>query len=51
MAAAEDGKYDAIVVGTHGRTGLAHVLLGSVAERVVRRAPMPVVTVRPAKKG
>jgi nucleotide-binding universal stress UspA family protein len=50
IAAAEDGKYDAIVVGTHGRTGLAHVLLGSVAERVVRRAPMPVVTVRPKKK-
>jgi nucleotide-binding universal stress UspA family protein len=49
VAAAEDGKYDAIVVGTHGRTGLAHVLLGSVAERVVRRAPMPVVTVRPRK--
>ena len=49
VAAAEEGKYDAIVVGTHGRTGLAHVLLGSVAERVVRRAPMPVVTVRPRK--
>ena len=49
VAAAEDGKYDAIGVGTHGRTGLAHVLLGSVAERVVRRAPMPVVTVRPEK--
>ncbi len=49
VAAAEDGSYDAIVVGTHGRTGLAHVLLGSVAERVVRRAPMPVVTVRPRK--
>jgi nucleotide-binding universal stress UspA family protein len=49
VAAAEDGKFDAIVVGTHGRTGLAHVLLGSVAERVVRRAPMPVVTVRPSK--
>jgi nucleotide-binding universal stress UspA family protein len=47
VAAAEDGKFDAIVVGTHGRTGLTHVLLGSVAERVVRRAPMPVVTVRP----
>jgi nucleotide-binding universal stress UspA family protein len=47
VAAAEEGRYDAIVVGTHGRTGLAHVLLGSVAERVVRRAPMPVVTVRP----
>jgi nucleotide-binding universal stress UspA family protein len=50
VAAAEDGKFDAIVVGTHGRSGLAHVLLGSVAERVVRRAPMPVITVRPAKK-
>ena len=49
VAAAEEGRYDAIVVGTHGRTGLAHVLLGSVAERVVRRAPMPVVTVRPRK--
>jgi len=49
VAAAEDGKYDAIVVGTHGRTGLAHVLLGSVAERVVRRAPMPVITVRPRR--
>jgi nucleotide-binding universal stress UspA family protein len=47
VAEAQDGKYDAVVVGTHGRTGLAHVLLGSVAERVVRRAPMPVVTVRP----
>jgi nucleotide-binding universal stress UspA family protein len=51
VAAAEDGKFDAIVVGTHGRSGLAHVLLGSVAERVVRRAPMPVVTVRPQPKG
>lgn len=34
-----------IVVGTHGRTGLARALLGSVAERVVRRAPCPVLTV------
>ena len=47
VAAAEDGKFDVIVVGTHGRTGFAHMLLGSVAERVVRRAPMPVITVRP----
>jgi nucleotide-binding universal stress UspA family protein len=47
VAAASEGKFDVVVVGTHGRTGLAHVLLGSVAERVVRRAPMPVVTVRP----
>lgn len=38
---------DLIVMGTHGRSGLAHVLLGSVAERVVRKAPCPVLTVRP----
>jgi nucleotide-binding universal stress UspA family protein len=37
---------DHIVVGTHGRTGLAHVLLGSVAERVVREAKVPVLVVR-----
>ncbi len=36
-----------VVVGTHGRTGLQHALMGSVAERVVRRAPCPVLTVRP----
>ena len=51
VAAAEDGKFDVIVVGTHGRTGFAHMLLGSVAERVVRRAPMPVITVRPKDAG
>ena len=37
---------DLIVMGTHGRTGLQHVLLGSVAEKVVRLAPCPVLTVR-----
>jgi nucleotide-binding universal stress UspA family protein len=36
-----------IVLGTHGRTGLAHVLMGSVAERVVRKASCPVFTVKP----
>jgi len=36
-----------IVMGTHGRTGLKHVLLGSVAEKVVRKSPCPVLTVRP----
>ena len=36
-----------IVIGTHGRSGFSHVLLGSIAERVVRRAPCPVLTVRP----
>jgi nucleotide-binding universal stress UspA family protein len=40
---------DLVVVGTHGRTGLTHALMGSVAERVVRRAPCPVLTVRPPK--
>ena len=37
---------DLIVMGTHGRTGLSHVLLGSVAETVVRLAPCPVLTVK-----
>ena len=39
---------DLIVMGTHGRTGVAHLLLGSVAERLVRIAPCPVLTVRHA---
>lgn len=42
---AEESKSQLIVMGTHGRTGIAHVLLGSVAERVVRRSPCPVITV------
>ncbi len=37
---------DVIVMGTHGRGGFAHLLMGSVAERVVRTAPCPVLTVR-----
>jgi nucleotide-binding universal stress UspA family protein len=37
-------------MGTHGRTGLAHVMLGSVAERVVRKAPCPVLTLRAAEE-
>lgn len=43
---AENVNADLIVMGTHGRTGMSHVLLGSVAERVVRLAPCPVLTVR-----
>ena len=43
--AAERGV-DLIVMGTHGRTGFAHLLLGSVAERLVRTAPCPVLTVK-----
>jgi len=41
------GHFDLIVMGTHGRRGLEHALLGSVAERVVRTAPCPVLAVRP----
>src|SRR5262245_59069946 len=37
---------DLIILGTHGRRGLARLLMGSVAEQVVRKAPCPVVTVR-----
>jgi nucleotide-binding universal stress UspA family protein len=39
------GKHDLVVVGTHGRTGLSHVLLGSVAEKLARLSPVPVLTV------
>jgi nucleotide-binding universal stress UspA family protein len=41
-----DRGYDLVVMGTHGRTGLGRVLLGSVAERVVRHAPCAVLVVR-----
>jgi universal stress protein A len=44
---AKEMDIDLIVVGTHGRSGLSHVLLGSVAERVVRKSPCPVLTVHP----
>jgi nucleotide-binding universal stress UspA family protein len=44
-AAQTDGA-DLIVMGTHGRTGIAHVLMGSVAERVVQKAHCPVLTIR-----
>lgn len=44
--AARDIGADLIVIATHGRTGLAHMLIGSVAERVVRHAPCAVMTVR-----
>ena len=43
---AQERDADLIVMGTHGRTGLQHVLLGSVTEKVVRLAPCPVLTVR-----
>jgi universal stress protein A len=46
---AERDGFDLIVMGTHGRRGLSHALLGSVAERVVRLAPCAVLTVRAPK--
>jgi universal stress protein A len=46
LAEAERVGADHIVVGTHGRTGLAHLVLGSVAERVVREAKVPVLVVK-----
>jgi universal stress protein A len=46
VATAKAEHADLVVMGTHGRTGLAHALLGSVAERVLRTAPCPVLTVR-----
>ncbi len=46
VAYAREKAIDLIVLATHGRTGLGHVLLGSVAERIVREAPCAVLTVR-----
>mgnify|MGYP003288102568 CR=1 FL=1 len=45
---AAEEQADLIVMATHGRTGLSHLVMGSVAERVVRTAPCPVLTIRPA---
>ena len=44
---AKDIHVDVIVVGTHGRGGVSHLFMGSVAEHVVRKAPCPVLVVRP----
>jgi nucleotide-binding universal stress UspA family protein len=46
LRVAQESACDLIVMGTHGRTGLVRLLLGSVAEQVVRKAPCPVLTVK-----
>jgi nucleotide-binding universal stress UspA family protein len=48
LRAARENGCDLIVLGTHGRTGLSRLLMGSVAEEVVRKAPCPVLTVNSA---
>ncbi|MCA9553117.1 MAG: universal stress protein [Myxococcales bacterium] len=46
VRAADEGGYDLVVMGTHGRSGVERLVLGSVAERVARHAPCPVLTLR-----
>jgi nucleotide-binding universal stress UspA family protein len=48
---AEKEGMDMVVLSTHGRTGLSHILVGSVTERVVRHAPCPVLSIRPKAAG
>ena len=48
---AREEKADLIVMGTHGRKGIDRILFGSVAEKVVKNADMPVLTVRPTEAG
>lgn len=50
VKAAQNLECDLIVIGTHGRKGIAHALMGSVAERVVRSSPIPVLTVKQQKE-
>ncbi|MCP5004297.1 MAG: universal stress protein [Planctomycetes bacterium] len=46
ISVAKEKEVDMLVIGTHGRTGIAHMMLGSVSEKVVRKASCPVLTVR-----
>jgi len=48
LAAIEETHPEMVVMGTHGRTGLAHFLLGSVAENVIRQSTVPILTLRTA---
>lgn len=47
LRAAREHRFDLIVMATHGRTGLRHAVFGSVAEKVIRQARCPVLTIRP----
>ena len=49
LSRAREEKADLIVMGTHGRKGIDRILFGSVAEKVVKNADMPVLTVRPSE--
>jgi len=51
LCVAEEENCDLIVMGTRGRIGLARLLLGSVAEKVLRQTPCPVLTIRPHSGG
>jgi universal stress protein A len=46
ISTAKEKEIDMIVIGSHGRTGISHMMLGSVSEKVIRKAPCPVLTVR-----
>ncbi len=50
VSAAEEANADLIVLGTHGRKGIDKILFGSVAEKVIKTAPMPVLSMRPDAK-
>lgn len=47
---AKANDVDMIVIGTHGRSGMEHIIFGSTAEKVVRKAPCPVLSVKPANR-
>jgi nucleotide-binding universal stress UspA family protein len=51
LALARERKADLVVLGTHGRRGLSHAFFGSVAEKVVRLSPVPVLTIGPGATG
>jgi nucleotide-binding universal stress UspA family protein len=46
----KEAGIELVVMGTHGRTGIEHILIGGVAEKVVRKSPCPVLTIRPRDK-